>query len=134
MTDSQSFHLQHYAHIYLQDLGPTLSHGWYYMQYIIRRYVENGCTGSPAELLQDAAQRYGRHPNTIKGCIQNYTLSAFRKNDTQCISLWREIGWDETVPMVPSKIIPLLCRGFFPYMKRHHPSGFEWLVIVMLTQ
>ena len=114
MTDSQSFHLQHYAHIYLQDLGPTLS--------------------SPAELLQDAAQRYGRHTNTIKGCIQNYTLSAFRKNDTQCISLWREIGWDETVPMVPSKIIPLLCRGFFPYMKRHHPSGFEWLVIVMLTQ
>lgn len=129
MTFEDFISLQSFVMIYLRQLEPVLNHGQYYLQYIVRCYVRNGYSGTSAELLRQASQRYGRRCDTIASCVQRFARGAFRRDDAEVLILrWREIGWDETVPLTASHIIPMVCQGFYPYMERHFPEKYQELL------
>lgn len=132
MNEMDRVSLQHYVMIYLRDLEPVLNHGQYYLQYVVRCYIESGGAGTSAELLRRAAKRYGRKPASIGSCIQRFAQSAFRRKDAEVlICRWREIGWNEAIPLTPTNIIPLVCQGFFPYMERHYPQKYRELLSII---
>lgn len=129
MTQEDHIYLQVFIVTYLHQLSPTINNGLYYMQYILWYYIQNGYTGTPTELLRQAAKRYGRHPNTIASCIQRFARGAYQQDDDAevIIARWQEIGWDETKTLTTSNIISLVCQGFFSYMERHYPERHQEL-------
>ena len=120
--------LQHYVTPFFQELGPVLNHGRYYFQYVVRCYVENGGGLTPKELLRRTGLRYGKTPENIAGCIQRFVRGVCLKEGMEDYAdRWRELGWDGETALTPSYFIPLVCRGFYPYVKRHHPKEYKEL-------
>lgn len=114
---------------YLRDLGPVLNHGRYYLHRIVRFYLRSGCTATTRELLELTGKQYDRTPNNIAGRVGYFVKDVFRREDAvYYCKHWRELGWDGKTPLTPSKVIPLVCKGLYPYMMYHYPSMYCQLV------
>lgn len=118
--------LQRCIATYLHDLGPVLTHGRYYLQYIVRCYIENRGYLTNAQLLRITGVRYSRTPETICGCIRRFAKGVCLKEGMESYAdRWRELGWDGEKALTPSYIISLVCRGFCPYMKQYYPQDYQ---------
>jgi len=121
--------VQQAVFFYLQDLGPTLNHGRYYLHRIIRFYLRSGCTATTKELLELTAEQYHRTPRNISGCIDRFIKDIFRREDAEAyLWRWRRLGWDDKTRLTPSKAIMLACKGFYPYVRQRYLTTYCRLV------
>jgi len=126
-----SIPVQQAIFFYLQDLGPTLNHGRYYLHRIIRFYLRSGCTAPTKELVKLTAEQYHCTPKNISSCIDWFIKDIFRREDAELyLWRWRKLGWDDKTRLTASKAISLACKGFYPYARQRYLETYCQLMNV----
>lgn len=117
------FDLQWYVTAYIQKLSPALNYGRYYLQYVVRCYVEMGPDTTVAELIRQTAKNRGCTSDNVRSCIKHFTQNACTGESKDIlIRRWQALGWDGRASLTASRSIPLVCKGFLPYLIRCDPK------------
>lgn len=125
--------LQRFACRYLGELAPELTRGRYYMQFLVRCYVVMGPDITTAELLRQASERYSRSVGSIRACVGHFTKNICKGEFKDLIiHRWKSLGWDGVTELTPAVAIPLVCRGFQPFMENHYPREFRAMMTTLL--